>query len=211
MAGKSRQETEVKIALPSAEAGERLLRGAGFRVVCRRVFEANTVYDTPDRALRASGRLLRVRTAGKTATVTYKGVATIGRHKSREELETTVADAAAIGVIFERLGYQPMFRYEKYRTEYRRPGARGGIAMIDRTPAGDFMELEGTPAWIDRTARQLGFSHDRYDTRSYGRVYLDWCAANGVEPAHMVFTPRPPRARTPASRKAARKSPPARG
>jgi adenylate cyclase, class 2 len=211
MAAKSQQETEVKIALPDAETGERLLRGAGFRVSRRRVFEANTVYDTHDRTLRTSGRLLRVRTAGKTATVTYKGVATVGRHKTREEVETKVPDPAAVGVIFERLGYQPMFRYEKYRTEYRRRGARGGIAMIDHTPVGDFMELEGTPDWIDHTARELGFSHDDYDTRSYGRVYLDWCARNGTEPAHMVFTPPPRRARTRGSRKAARKSLPARG
>jgi adenylate cyclase class 2 len=211
MAAKSQHETEVKIALPSAAAGERLLRAAGFRVVCRRVFEANTIYDTAERSLKGSGRMLRLRTAGKTATVTYKGVATIGRHKSREELETTVHDARAIGMIFERLGFTPMFRYEKYRTEYRRPSGRGGVAMIDRTPIGEFMELEGTPEWIDRTAKELGFSHEDYDTRSYGRVYLDWCEQEGVEPSNMVFTPLPTRGRSRVSRKAGRKSPRARG
>lgn len=207
MAQKSQHETEIKIALTSAAAGERLLRRAGFRVSHRRVFEANTVYDTSERWLRIGGRLLRLRTAGVKATVTYKGIATIGRHKTREEIEFGVTDPIAIAAVFDRLGYLPMFRYEKFRTEYRRPGTRSGIAMIDHTPVGDFMELEGTPAWIDRTAQELGFSHDDYDTRSYGKVYLDWCAQEGVEPSHMVFTPPQRASRTQGSRKAARKSP----
>jgi adenylate cyclase class 2 len=187
MGRNTRQETEVKIGLADAAAGERRLRNAGFRVARRRVFEANTVYDTVGRALRGSGQLLRVRTAGAVATVTYKGVATVGRHKSREELECRVSDAAMLGTMLERLGYRAMFRYEKYRTEFRRPGRGGGVAMIDRTPVGDFMELEGTPEWIDRTARELGYSTADYDTRSYGRVYLDWCEQRGRTPSHMVF------------------------
>jgi adenylate cyclase class 2 len=61
------------------------------------------------------------------------------------------------------------------------------VAMIDETPVGVYIELEGTPSWIDRTARQLGFEEKDYVTASYGRLYLDWCARHGTQPCNMVF------------------------
>jgi len=45
-----------------------LLRAAGFQVSRRRVFETNTVFDTPELGLRRAATLLRVRQAGGVAT-----------------------------------------------------------------------------------------------------------------------------------------------
>jgi adenylate cyclase class 2 len=118
------RETEIKLEVPDEQAARRLLRAAGFRVSRRRVFERNTVFDTPGLAMRKAGTLLRIREAGGVATVTYKGRADVGRHKSREEVELQVADAAAMGAVFEQLGLAPVWRYEKYRTEFRQGGAR---------------------------------------------------------------------------------------
>ena len=134
-------ETEIKLALADVKTGRALLRDAGFRVTRRRVFERNDVFDTPECALRKGGALLRVRQAGRAITLTYKGPAAVSRYKSREELETRVPDAASIAAIFERLGFRPIFRYEKYRTEYGHPEG-GGVATLDETPIGVFMELE---------------------------------------------------------------------
>jgi len=181
----SGQETEIKLRVDSRTAKKRL-RNAGFRVSRRRVFEANTVFDTAGLELRASQKLLRIREAGKVVTVTYKGPPQASRHKSREELEVEASDAAAMSRILDRLEFRPAFRYEKYRAEYRRPGS-AGVATVDETPIGDFMELEGSPAWIDRTARALGFGDADYITSSYGRLYLDWCGQHSVEPSDMVF------------------------
>ncbi|MBZ5585650.1 MAG: hypothetical protein LAQ30_26305 [Acidobacteriia bacterium] len=47
--------------------------------------------------------------------------------------------------------------------------------------------MEGSPAWIDRAARKLGFSEREYITASYARLYLDWCARRGSKPGDMVF------------------------
>jgi adenylate cyclase class 2 len=88
--------------------------------------------------------------------------------------------------IVERLGYRRVFRYEKYRTEFHQP-RRAGVAMLDETPAGVYLELEGTPHWIDLTARRLGFQESDYITASYGRLYIDWCSANGRTPGDMTF------------------------
>ncbi len=181
------QETEIKLAVKDARSARQLLRKAGFVVSKPRVFEANTVVDTPEMNLRVSSRLLRIREAGRVATLTYKGVPETGRHKSREELELKIDDAGTMTAILERLGYRRVFRYEKYRTEFHQP-RRAGVATLDETPVGVYLELEGTPQWIDRTARRLGFQESDYITASYGRVYLDWCKANGCKPGDMTFT-----------------------
>jgi adenylate cyclase, class 2 len=184
------QETEIKLAVPDAPSARALLRRAGFRVSRPRVFEANTVFDTTKLALRKSSRLLRVRTAGPKATFTYKGKAAEGvRHKSREELEVELPGAPGaqkISAILERLDYRPVFRYEKYRTEFAEH-RRAGTVVLDETPIGVYLELEGTEHWIDRTARRLGFSEDDYITASYGSLYLDWCRAHRRKPGNMVF------------------------
>jgi len=180
------RETEIKLAVRDARSARRRLLAAGFEVAHRRVFESNLVFDTADLTLRMSSRLLRLRQAGRTITLTYKGVPETGKHKSREELEVEVSDLAGMTAIVNRLGYAQVFRYDKYRTEFHQPG-RAGVAMVDETPVGVFLELEGTPQWIDRTARKLGFDEDAYITASYGRLYQEWCAAHGLTPGDMTF------------------------
>ncbi len=170
--------------------GRRLLRDAGFRVSKRRVFEANTLFDTAARTLSSSGRLLRVRTAGAQGILTYKGVATVGKHKDREEMEVEVRDPRRLTEMLTRLDFIPTFRYEKYRTEYRRPG-ESGVAMLDETPVGIYLELEGTPQWIDRSAHRLGFAESDYSTASYGGLYAEYCLKHGLPVTHMTFKESP--------------------
>ncbi|MBK9170866.1 MAG: class IV adenylate cyclase [Bryobacterales bacterium] len=180
---------EIEVKLPFEEppsAMRRRLRGLGYVPYGRRVFEANTVYDTPDQHLRKSGLLLRLRSVGGTHLLTYKGPAIPGPHKTREEIEVSLNDSAPMAAIWERLGYQPLFRYEKYRTEFHKPRTRG-LICLDETPIGNFLELEGTGAWIDRTARALGYPPDRYITESYGALYLEWSRNRGNTPRHMTF------------------------
>lgn len=179
-------ETEIKLPAASVAAARRLLHSAGFRVQKRRVFEDNTVFDTPELRLRKASSLLRLREAGRKAIVTFKGKPVESKHKSREELEVEVSDGETMRVIAGRLGFEPVFRYQKYRTEYKQP-SRAGIATLDETPIGVYLELEGQPGWIDRTARRLGYSEADYITASYARLYLDWCKRNKVRPKHMLW------------------------
>lgn len=180
------QETEIKLAVRDARSARQRLRAAGFAVSRRRIFEVNLVFDSADSSLRQSSRLLRLRQAGTTNTLAYKGAPSGGKHKSREELEVEVADVDSMAEIVARLGYRQVFRYEKFRTEFRQP-LRAGVATVDETPIGVFLELEGTPHWIDRTARTLAFDEDAYITASYGRLYLEWCRAHEIAPSNMIF------------------------
>jgi adenylate cyclase class 2 len=183
---RANHETEIKLAVKSARSARRLLLQAGFEVSKPRVFEANMVFDTPQQILRASSSLLRIRQAGKVVTMTYKGIPELGAYKSREELELEIDNVAAMRAIIQRLGFECVFRYEKYRTEFQQP-RRAGIAMLDETPVGVFLELEGTPHWIDHNARLLGFHKSDYITDSYSKVYSDWCAAHACQPGDMTF------------------------
>ena len=182
----SNREVEIKLRVPDAGAGRRLLRRAGFRVRRRRVFESNVLYDTPAGALRSAGKLLRIRRVGSTTLLTYKGPALPGKHKIREEFELRLSDAESFGLVMQRLGMRPAFRYEKYRTEYAGP-APAGVATLDETPIGAFLELEGAPGWIDATARTLGFQEQDYITASYGRLFLESLGGQAAAVRDMVF------------------------
>ncbi|MBI2841006.1 MAG: class IV adenylate cyclase [Acidobacteria bacterium] len=163
------REIEIKIAITNVTAMKRKLRTAGFSLVRRRIHEWNQLYDFPDARLRRTGDALRLRRAGNVASVTYKGKRrlTLGM-KDREEIETTVSDAGAAAMVFERLGLRPTFAYEKYRTTY----GRGKLAVVvDETPIGDFVEIEGDPARILRAARRLGYSDSDFITESYVELY----------------------------------------
>jgi len=183
------RETEIKLALSGAAAGRRLLRAAGFHVSKRRLFEANTLFDTARGLLRRRGCLLRVRETANSGLLTYKGAATIGKHKDREELEVELSDPRTLIEMLARLDFNPAFRYEKFRTEYRRPG-EAGVATLDETPIGVYLELEGAPAWIDRTARRLGFAESDYSTASYYGLYADHCRRLGLPITDMTWSAR---------------------
>jgi adenylate cyclase class 2 len=184
-AGGSNVETEIKLKVASAARGKYLLRERGrMHLKRKRTFEVNLVFDTPEGRLRAEGRLLRLRQYGDCCTLTYKGPAQPGKHKSREELETTVGSLATQQAIFERLGYRAAFRYEKYRSEYT-DGV--GTGVVDETPIGVYLELEGEPAWIDELAARMGFREGEYVTASYGALFQAYVIQQGLHLEHMTF------------------------
>jgi adenylate cyclase, class 2 len=168
-------ETEVKIRVADREALEQKLPGLGFVRVTAATLERNTLYDTPDRALRNSRQILRIRQYGSKWVITHKrvpdGLTEEGLHKNRVETETAVEDGPALGQVFEALGFSPAFVYEKWRTEW---ADQQGHCVFDETPLGLYAELEGPSEWIDATARQLGIRESEFITLSYGRIFEIW-------------------------------------
>ena len=75
----------------------------------------NTLYDLPGQPLRHRGELLRLRRYGKEWLLTHKAKGKAGRHKMREETETKVNDGKKMDAILRALGFEPSFRYEKFR------------------------------------------------------------------------------------------------
>ena len=181
------REIEIKLRVDNVQSTRRRLRRLGFQPATPRLFERNVLFDTAGESLRGSGQLLRLRSKGRQWWLTYKArPETATRHKVRYEIEIETAQGPELGIILQRLGFRPSFEYQKYRTEYRFPGSRGHI-LLDETPVGNYVELEGPAGWIDRTARELGYRPEDYILDSYGALYLTWCEERGIEPANMVF------------------------
>jgi len=167
----STREIEIKFRVVDIRALGRKLRAVGFRIVTPRTHEMNTLYDLPGEVLRGRQQLLRLRQYGSEWTLTHKAKKKTGRHSSREELETVVADGKKMDLILRALGYAQSFRYEKLRAEWT--DGKGQV-VVDQTPIGNFCEIEGAPRWIDATARKLGVSAADYITKNYATLFLEW-------------------------------------
>jgi len=189
-------EIELKFPVPDVAALQSRLPALGFFLETPRTFESNTLYDTVDRTLRESGQILRLRQYGERWTVTHKrhpdgedpAQSGTARYKVRIETETTVADGPALAEIFTRIGYGPMFRYEKYRTEWSQGTSH---LVIDETPIGTFAELEGPIEWIDRSVAQLGINPGACLTDSYGKLFLTWKEQTGSPAENLTFSEIP--------------------
>jgi adenylate cyclase class 2 len=209
------QSAEIELKFPISDLAQLQSRlpALGFQLDTHRTFEQNTLYDTPGRSLRESKQILRLRRYGSLWTVTHKrqpnpsAGSSPTRYKIRLETETRLEDGPALGAIFEQLGYAPVFRYEKYRTEWSQitPSIDGPLfgdtglstdmpqppahshLVIDETPIGDYAELEGPPAWIDRTLDLLGVDPATCLTESYGRLFLAWKQRTGSAAENLTF------------------------
>jgi adenylate cyclase, class 2 len=191
------REIEIKLRIQDFEGLITKLRR--LRARCEgRVFEQNALYDTPESDFRRSGRLLRVRLetpapsgsipgGPRRAVITSKSPAPASagsRYKEKLEREFRVQSPRRWPAILESLGFRPGFCYEKYRTTFRLPGLH---LDLDETPVGTYLELEGAPQAIDRTARALGFSPRNYIRRTYWDVFQADCRRQGHFPKNMRF------------------------
>ena len=178
------EEIEIKVRIGDLSELSRKLTAAGFHLVTPRTHEMNTLYDFSDGRLRARGEVLRIRKYGPKWTLTHKSKGNAGKHKSRGETETELANGEALAHVFEAIGLSPSFRYEKYRAEW---SDGEGHVVIDETPIGSIAELEGPPDWIDRTAELLVIKESEYITASYAQMFGEWRTKTGSKAREMTW------------------------
>lgn len=185
-------ETEIKLRWNgTAQEARALIERHGYAVSVPRTLESDQLFDLPSTALQQSDRILRLRKTttpeGTTrAMVTYKGPATRDGYKSREEIEFDVSSPDTFTLVLDRLGYQPTFRYEKYRTQLRAVG-EPGLLTIDETPIGVYLEMEGPQDWIDSTAARVGLPKAQFLTVSYAGLYREYRKEHPEAPPDMTF------------------------
>ncbi len=167
----SSKEVEIKFRVTSLATITKRLLTAAFFPITPSTHEMNTLYDLPGQQLRKKGELLRLRKYGDLWVLTHKARGKAGRHKIRVETELGITDGKKMDTILRALGFEPSFRYEKYRAEW---GDGEGHVVLDKTPIGDFGEIEGPSRWIDRTAKRLGISSADYITLTYAALFFDW-------------------------------------
>jgi adenylate cyclase class 2 len=164
-------ESEIKLRMSDPDASRAALVRLGARVVRDRHFEDNLLLDDEAGSLRTRGSALRVRRAGTDGILTYKGPREGDPSvKTRREIETGVADAEATRAVLEALGYRVFFRYQKFRETWSWSDVE---IVLDETPVGTFLEIEGPVESIHRAAGALGFSREAYLTASYAALFVE--------------------------------------
>jgi adenylate cyclase, class 2 len=173
-------ESEVKLEMASPEAARRAVAALGAALVRPRHFEDNLLLDDPARSLTVRGLVLRLRRTDGGSVVTYKGPRReVEGVKSRTEIEVGVSAGDAMEALLASVGFTPVFRYQKYRETYRWQEVE---IVVDETPVGTFLEIEGPVAAIHETARALRFGPEHYVLESYASLFF----ARGGE-GDMVF------------------------
>jgi adenylate cyclase, class 2 len=187
----SQYEIEVKLRFDDLGAFARA--GIYLEIEIARHFEDNWLLDSLDSRLGERAAILRVRSAAGKGAITYKekadGLEAASRFKKRIEIETAIEDPESAVAVFERLGYRKWFRYQKYRTVYQAtlPDDSKLHVMLDETPLGVFVELEGAEEIIARAVELLGVSPEEYVLESYLAIQAEGCRRRGLPLEDMTF------------------------
>jgi adenylate cyclase class 2 len=188
MQAKEPLESELKIPVTDLEPVRTSLRRERAVLVQILAREINLLLDRHDGRLRTAGSILRLRQHGDRNLLTLKGpVSYSGAIKVRAEHETEFSDLPRMVDIFERLGFSVCMRYEKDREEWLLEQCS---VVLDHTPMGDFVEVEGPPERLERVARLLGLDAVTAVRGSYVSLWLEYRELHPELdlPANMVFT-----------------------
>jgi adenylate cyclase class 2 len=182
----SSQEIEIKFRIRDLDSLIARLRELGFEQVTPRTHEMNTLFDLPGHPLRNRGELLRLRKYGDSWVLTHKAKSKeqSGPHKARIETETRVESGEKMEAILRALHFDPSFRYEKFRAEWK---GKEGYVVIDETPIGNFAEIEGPGEWIGSVACDLGIAVNDYITDTYVGLFFTWKKQTGSAAKEMTF------------------------
>jgi adenylate cyclase class 2 len=163
-------EIEVKVRVQDPAAARQALLASGALLERDRYLEDNTLFDFADGRLYAKKCALRLRRAGRKVFLTFKAAPQKSRRfKVREEYETEVKNEKELRRILGSLGLRSVFRYQKYRTAFRRGRVK---VTLDETAVGDFLEFEGERSDIVKSTKSLGFSAADLIRRDYVELLL---------------------------------------
>jgi adenylate cyclase class 2 len=154
-------------------------------------FEDNVVFDDKQGSLRRTRKLLRLRKSDRT-TLTFKSPAkkvnSTGsseiRFKIMEEHEIEISSFETALKIIEGLGYEKSFRYQKNREQYTLGDT---LVLLDETPIGNFIEIEGDSERIREICEALRLELREGISLNYMELYVEYCEKKGIEPSDMVF------------------------
>jgi adenylate cyclase class 2 len=202
---RKKSNSEIEIKLRITNISEILHKIKNLRAIPQpRLKEQNILYDTPQSHRRRRKMLLRLRietpatqnastkSRAERVILTSKAPPPIQRnnkpsqYKIRAEREQVAATSSRqYAKTLTSLGFRPSFRYDKFRTTFRLPNLH---LDLDETPAGVYLELEGSPKAIDSTARALGFTKKDYLRATYWDLYAAACRRRGTKPKNMLFS-----------------------
>jgi adenylate cyclase class 2 len=176
-------EIEVKFRISDPEDMRSKLKKTG-AYTRGSVTERNITFDGKEGEFGNDMKMLRVRDDGKV-TITYKGESQKSRFKHRKELDLNTDDFSKSVEMLKSLGFQPAWSYEKVRENWFLGKA---LISIDRLPnLGYWLEIEGSEEDIDKTIEALGLNPGEGITKTYRKIFQEYCEHNNMEFQDMVF------------------------
>ena len=162
-------EKEIKLKIKNIDEIIKKIEEKGAKLTQERHFEDNFLLDFPDNSLYKKGIALRIRITEEKNLLTFKGKKRKSSlFKIRDEWETEIKDANSLFMIMKNIGLEIKFRYQKFRTIYRKNNLK---ITIDETPIGNFIELEGEEKEIKDFAGELGFSEKNFIKMDYVEIF----------------------------------------
>ena len=180
-------ETEIKIPVGDLDVVREALARERATAVHPRAREVNLLLDTDDGRLQGAGTVLRLRRYGRRHILTFKGPAVYrGPVKERPEYEVEIEDAEMMLEILDQLGLQVVARYEKDREMWLVDEI---LVVLDHTPMGDFVEVEGPRERLPAAVRSLGLDPSTAVRDSYPSLWREHRSRHqGMNlPVDMVF------------------------
>lgn len=160
-------------------------------------------YDTEAHDLASRGEVLRVRVyrsdGHERAEIGWKGpTSQESGYKVREELGASTPDAAAMALILRRLGYVVSQAIDREILQY---DLGGTTIRFERYPRmDDLVEVEGTPAGIERAITVLGIARAEFTAERLPRFVRRFEERTGLRAAICDgdVDDAPPAARSPS-------------
>jgi predicted adenylyl cyclase CyaB len=176
-------EIEVKFRIGDPAAIVEKLKAMG-ATMAEEGFERNVHYDR-DGVLHGAGECLRVRECAGRADITHKRKVKDERFKVREETIVVIDSFERGKKLLERLGFRPVWRYEKRRQIWET--GKAGVCVDEMPFIGNFIEIEaGRDAIVDLAAK-LGLGMEDAITATYRDLFAEYCRKKGTPLRDMVF------------------------
>ena len=174
---------EVELKFPLTTSGEVLARLVSLGAVAASpVEQTDRYFNHPSRDFRATDEAFRIRSAGETNCVTYKGPRLDSAAKMRREIEVSFADgpdaASQMADVWQSLGFCFVREVRKTRTPLTLDWQQRtyDLALDEVPPLGTFLEIELLADETDRDAASdaiLALAHELNLTNPERRSYLE--------------------------------------
>jgi|GEM_PF-973387 len=167
-------ENEVKYQIEDPKMLRDILRARGFKKK-RAEKEIDYSFDTVRNDFLNHDTLLRLRTHGTKALLTYKGPAEKSRFKKRMEINIPIDNFKQTRDFLARVGLKGILLKEKVRETFIR---KKDEVLLDKLPfLGYYLEIEGSDRHIVRVSKQLKFNVAEAITDTYSDLFIKFCRA----------------------------------
>jgi adenylate cyclase class 2 len=161
-------EIEVKFHLPEVDSARKRILAMG-ATRSGRFPETNIRFEDGARSLQTQGILLRLRKDHRTTlTLKSRPPEPDKDFKVHRELEVQVDDFDTCRAILEGLGFHAEQIYEKWRETFSVGNTK---LLIDTTPYGVLLEIEGQRSDIRNIADQLGLKWEERILLNYLEIF----------------------------------------